>query len=59
MNTGLREDASTRVFHRDIVHQPPLVSHASGVHVWDAGGREYLDASSGSNVVVSLSLIHI
>lgn len=54
MNTGLREAASTRVFHRDIVHRPPLVSHASGVHVWDAEGREYLDASSGSNVVVSI-----
>lgn len=45
---------TTSVFHRDLVHTPPLVSHASGVHVWDADGKEYLDASSGSNVVVSI-----
>lgn len=45
---------STRVFHRDLVHAPPMISHASGVHVWDDSGNEYLDASSGGNVVISI-----
>ncbi|KRF16855.1 aminotransferase family protein [Nocardioides sp. Soil796] len=44
----------TRVFHRDLVHEQGMVSHASGVHVWDKEGTCYLDASSGGNVVISI-----
>ncbi|KAB2810683.1 aspartate aminotransferase family protein [Pimelobacter simplex] len=45
---------ASQVFHRDLVHSAPAVSHASGVHVWDADGNEYLDASSGGNIVISI-----
>ena len=33
---------------------PTTVSHAQGVHVWDKEGNQYLDASSGGNVVISI-----
>lgn len=47
-------DSTTRVFHRDLVNLPTMVSHAKGVHVWDKEGNQYLDASSGGNVVISI-----
>jgi adenosylmethionine-8-amino-7-oxononanoate aminotransferase len=47
-------DQSTQVFHRDLVNLPTTVSHAKGVHVWDQDGNQYLDASSGGNVVISI-----
>jgi adenosylmethionine-8-amino-7-oxononanoate aminotransferase len=46
--------SSTQVFHRDLVNLPATVSHAKGVHVWDEQGNQYLDASSGGNVVISI-----
>ncbi|TYB44992.1 aspartate aminotransferase family protein [Actinomadura chibensis] len=50
----MSSDAATRVFHRDLVNLPATVSHAKGVHVWDTDGNQYLDASSGGNVVISI-----
>lgn len=47
-------DTTTQVFHRDLVNLPTKVSRAKGVHVWDAEGNQYLDASSGGNVVISV-----
>lgn len=47
-------DPATHVFHRDLVNLPATVSHAKGVHVWDTQGNQYLDASSGGNVVISI-----
>ncbi|SDS20540.1 Adenosylmethionine-8-amino-7-oxononanoate aminotransferase [Brevibacterium siliguriense] len=50
----MKTKAQTSVFHRDLVNTPKMVSHADGVHVWDADGNQYLDASSGGNVVISI-----
>ncbi|MGD9959303.1 aspartate aminotransferase family protein [Nocardioides sp.] len=54
MTTSSIPTQSTQVFHRDVTHAPPLVDRAEGVHVWDAAGKRYLDASSGSNIVISI-----
>ncbi len=36
-----------QVFYTDQPDQLPLVSHASGIYMWDTDGKRYLDASSG------------
>ncbi len=45
---------TSQVFHRDLRHPSPVVQRAEGVHVWDADGNCYLDASSGANIVISV-----
>ena len=40
----------THVLHRHLAHRPPVAVGAQGVHVTDAQGRRYLDASGGAAV---------
>lgn len=54
MSNTMMSQATTKVFHRDLRHDQAIVSRASGVHVWDKQGNKYLDASSGSNIVISI-----
>jgi adenosylmethionine-8-amino-7-oxononanoate aminotransferase len=54
MTQQTNQTGRSKVFHRDLVNPSAVVSHASGVHVWDEAGNKFLDASSGSNVVVSV-----
>jgi adenosylmethionine-8-amino-7-oxononanoate aminotransferase len=41
----------SRVFHRRLDRELPRAERGSGVHVWDAAGKRYLDASGGAIVV--------
>ncbi|PSR23888.1 MAG: aspartate aminotransferase family protein [Sulfobacillus acidophilus] len=41
----------THVFYRSPSRSYPMVSHASGVYLWDTEGKRYLDGSSGALVV--------
>ncbi|WP_234265407.1 aspartate aminotransferase family protein [Hydrogenophaga sp. NFH-34] len=40
----------TRVFHRQLATRPPLAVKGQGVHLFDAEGRAYIDASGGAAV---------
>ena len=40
-----------RVFRRSTVADPPVAVRAAGSTIWDADGREYLDAAGGAIVV--------
>ena len=40
----------THVLHRDLRKVPPLATRAHGTRIYDADGREYLDASAGAAV---------
>jgi len=37
-------------FFRDLQREPTLITHASGVHLFDEHGKRYLDAASGAAV---------
>ena len=41
---------TTHVFHRHLRSQPPVAVSAQGMHIVDADGRRYLDASGGAAV---------
>ena len=41
---------TTHVFHRHLRSQPPVAVAAQGMHIVDADGRRYLDASGGAAV---------
>jgi adenosylmethionine-8-amino-7-oxononanoate aminotransferase len=40
----------TRIVHRSIAHTYPVADRGRGIHVWDATGRQYIDASGGAAV---------
>ena len=40
----------THVFHRHLHHTPPVAVSAQGLHIHDAEGRSYIDASGGAAV---------
>ena len=40
----------TRVLHRAIAHRYPVAVSGKGIHIRDADGREYIDASAGAAV---------
>ena len=40
----------THVFHRHLRSTPPVAASAHGMHIVDAQGRRYLDASGGAAV---------
>lgn len=45
---------ASQVFHRDLRTTPIRMARAEGSTVWDTSGKEYLDASSGASVVISI-----
>src|SRR6186713_2391033 len=40
----------TRVLQRSIAHSYPVAVRGSGIHIWDATGKQYIDASGGAAV---------
>ena len=42
---------NSAAFFRDLKHEPILITHAKGVHLYDENGKAYLDAASGAAVV--------
>ena len=40
----------TRVLHRTIAHSYPVAARGQGIHIWDATGKQYIDASGGAAV---------
>src|SRR5262249_44865034 len=40
----------THVLHRIIAHDYPVAERGLGMHLWDARGRQYIDASGGAAV---------
>ncbi|MBA3593951.1 MAG: aspartate aminotransferase family protein [Polaromonas sp.] len=40
----------THVFHRQLQHTPPVAVSGQGVHLTDAEGKKYIDASGGAAV---------
>jgi len=40
----------TRVLHRSIAHSYPVAARGEGIHIWDAAGQQYIDASGGAAV---------
>jgi adenosylmethionine-8-amino-7-oxononanoate aminotransferase len=40
----------TRIVHRSIAHTYPVAARGQGIHIWDATGKEYIDASGGAAV---------
>src|SRR5712691_2404225 len=40
----------TKILHRRIDHDYPAAVRGEGVRLWDADGREYVDASGGAAV---------
>lgn len=40
----------TRILHRQIDHEYPVAVRGEGVRLWDADGKEYIDASGGAAV---------
>ncbi len=40
----------TRVLHRSIAHNYPVAASGSGIHIRDANGKAYIDASGGAAV---------
>ncbi len=42
--------STTNVFHRQLRHDMPIAVRGSGVHLFDATGKAYIDASGGAAV---------
>jgi adenosylmethionine-8-amino-7-oxononanoate aminotransferase len=40
----------TSVLHRSIAHSYPVATRGQGIHIWDATGKQYIDASGGAAV---------
>ncbi len=40
----------TRIVHRSIAHKYPVAERSQGIHIWDATGKQYIDASGGAAV---------
>ena len=40
----------TRIVHRSIAHSYPVAARGEGIHIWDATGKQYIDASGGAAV---------
>ncbi len=40
----------TRIVHRSIAHTYPVAVRGQGIHIWDATGKQYIDASGGAAV---------
>jgi adenosylmethionine-8-amino-7-oxononanoate aminotransferase len=40
----------TKILHRQIDHEYPVAVRGEGVRLWDADGKEYIDASGGAAV---------
>jgi adenosylmethionine-8-amino-7-oxononanoate aminotransferase len=40
----------TRILHRTIAHTYPVAARGEGIHLWDATGKQYIDASGGAAV---------
>jgi adenosylmethionine-8-amino-7-oxononanoate aminotransferase len=40
----------TSVLHRSIAHSYPVAARGQGIHIWDATGKQYIDASGGAAV---------
>ena len=40
----------TSLLHRSIAHSYPVAERGSGIHIWDATGKQYIDASGGAAV---------
>ena len=40
----------TRIVHRTIAQQYPVAARGEGIRIWDATGKEYVDASGGAAV---------
>ena len=40
----------TRVLQRSIAHSYPVAVRGEGIHIWDATGKHYIDASGGAAV---------
>src|SRR5689334_12299876 len=40
----------TRVLQRSIAHSYPVAVRGEGIHIWDAAGKQYIDASGGAAV---------
>ena len=36
------------VFHRDLNASYPIITHGEGIYLYDASGKQYIDASSGA-----------
>jgi adenosylmethionine-8-amino-7-oxononanoate aminotransferase len=40
----------TRIVHRSLAHSYPVAVRGEGIRIWDAAGKEYIDASGGAAV---------
>jgi adenosylmethionine-8-amino-7-oxononanoate aminotransferase len=40
----------TRIVHRSIAHTYPVAVRGQGINIWDATGKQYIDASGGAAV---------
>jgi adenosylmethionine-8-amino-7-oxononanoate aminotransferase len=40
----------TPILHRSIAHSYPVAARGQGIHIWDATGKQYIDASGGAAV---------
>jgi adenosylmethionine-8-amino-7-oxononanoate aminotransferase len=49
-----RRNAANRLLARDFDQEIPEIVRAKGIRLWDADGREYIDASSGAISVISV-----
>src|SRR5687768_5472017 len=45
---------STRVVHRDLHHDYPVLVRGEGVYLYDGDGNRYLDGSGGSSAVTAI-----
>ncbi len=48
--TGPSSMSTTRVFHRQLRHTPPVAVSGEGMYLTDSTGKQYLDASGGAAV---------
>jgi adenosylmethionine-8-amino-7-oxononanoate aminotransferase len=44
------QEPMTRILHRTIAHTYPVAARGEGIHLWDATGKQYIDASGGAAV---------
>lgn len=49
-NGHKQAEFKTRVFHRDLLNEPPIAVRGDGAYIFDSKGRQYLDASAGAAV---------
>jgi adenosylmethionine-8-amino-7-oxononanoate aminotransferase len=40
----------TSILHRTIAHTYPVATRGEGIYLWDATGKQYIDASGGAAV---------